>query len=369
MSHLASKKSSCIQGLFRVFVVTFLALYLTAVALHATPTRAHAEPTVNPVNINQILDQTNDIRRALGRKPLILDGKLNLVAQEWSNHMARTGEFKHNPLYANQYPKGWTRAGENIAYGFRLGDVVTGWQGSPGHYQNMVDPAFTHIGIGVAYNASGRPYYTQDFGTFTSDPRERPGDQFIYPFGDVSSNPDSVMHSEFTADVKWIRSKGISTGWDDGTYRPYAPVKRDAMAAFLYRAAGSPAYKAPAKSPFRDISTNHPFFKEIMWLKDSRIASGFSDGSFRPDAPITRDAMAAFLHRSAGSPKPSNQTAFSDVPGDSPFAEDISWMRSTGISTGWSDGHYRPFDSTNRDAMAAFLHRFAQKTKFAVHSS
>jgi len=73
------------------------------------------------------------------------------------------------------------------------------------------------------------------------------------------------------------------------------------MAAFLYRLAGSPAYKAPAISPFRDVSTSQPFYKEMAWLSDNGISTGWveSNGSrtYRPLQTIRRDAMAAFLYR------------------------------------------------------------------------
>ena len=64
---------------------------------------------------------------------------------------------------------------------------------------------------------------------------------------------DVPVGSPFHAEVTWLAEQGISTGWPrpDGSreFRPYAPVNRDAMAAFLYRLAGSPAVSLPAQSP------------------------------------------------------------------------------------------------------------------------
>ena len=39
----------------------------------------------------------------------------------------------------------------------------------------------------------------------------------------------------FYREIMWLRSRGITTGWGDSTFRPYEPIKRDAMAAFIYR--------------------------------------------------------------------------------------------------------------------------------------
>ena len=94
-----------------------------------------------------------------------------------------------------------------------------------------------------------------------------------------------------------MRDQGITTGYPDGTFRPNAPVNRDAMAAFFYRAAGSPAYLAPAQSPFADVSTNNQFYREIAWIADRKISTGWPDKTYRPGNAINRDAMAAFIYR------------------------------------------------------------------------
>jgi hypothetical protein len=52
-----------------------------------------------------------------------------------------------------------------------------------------------------------------------------------------------------------------------------------------------------ASHRFPDVPTGSPFHSDIDWLADYGITSGFSDGTFRPDEPVTRQAMAAFLHR------------------------------------------------------------------------
>src|SRR5699024_8251304 len=103
------------------------------------------------------------------------------------------------------------------------------------------------------------------------------------------------------------------------TYRPLAPMNRDAMAAFLYRAAGEPAYTPPKRSPFTDVPTSSLFYKEIAWAESEGITTGWPDDTFRPLQPINRDAMAAFLYRFQGEPRftPPRTSPFPDVPADS----------------------------------------------------
>lgn len=161
--------------------------------------------------------------------------------------------------------------------------------------------------------------------------------------------------------IHWLADTGITTGWADRTFRPSEAVNRQAMAAFLFRAAGSPAFTPPANPTFTDVARNHTFFQEIEWLASTGITTGWNEPNgtrtFRPAQPVTREAFAAFLHRFNGSPAAGAQANFRDVPANSQFARYISWMATTGISTGWDDGTFRPGQPVNRGALAAFLFR------------
>ncbi|MHA6510608.1 leucine-rich repeat domain-containing protein [Tessaracoccus sp. Y1736] len=178
-------------------------------------------------------------------------------------------------------------------------------------------------------------------------------DGMASPFTDVDPG------DPFFTEILWMAETGISTGYSDGTYRPADSVHRAAMAAFLYRAAGEPAHTAPSTSPFSDVKPGDPFYAEISWMAESGISTGYSDGTYRPADSVHRAAMAAFLYRAAGEPAYTAPVVspFSDVkPGD-PFYSEICWMAETGISTGYTDGTYRPADRIHRAAMAAFLYR------------
>lgn len=164
---------------------------------------------------------------------------------------------------------------------------------------------------------------------------------------------------QFSEDITWAAAQGYVTGWSDGTYRPLQDVNRDAMAAFLYRMAGEPAVTLPKTSPFTDVKPTDQHYTAIVWAQQQGITTGWNDGTFRPTTPIARDAMAAFLYRYAGEPRYSDPVKgpFEDVSASRKYAKEIAWLQSTGISTGWSDGTYRPLSPMKRDAMAAFMHR------------
>ena len=143
---------------------------------------------------------------------------------------------------------------------------------------------------------------------------------------------DVPPENQFYREITWIASHQIDRGYPDGTFRPLNNMDRATMAAYFYRMSGSPQFTAPSTPSFKDVPLNHPYYKEIEWMKAQGITTGWSDGTFRPDSSVNRDSMAAFFYRYAGSP---------------------------GVTTGWPDGSFRPVEPVHRDAMAAFVFRYS----------
>lgn len=180
---------------------------------------------------------------------------------------------------------------------------------------------------------------------------------------------DIPHRTVFAREINALAARGIVRGWSDGTFRPFEPVRRDVMITFMYRAMGSPAFRAPAVSPFADVTPKTTFYREITWAHSVGITRGWPQRHgkplFKPLAIVNRDVMAAFLARAAGEPAPlpHRSTRFRDVPSSQVFSGEIAWLDRTGITTGWPDGTFRPYTSTNRDMMAAFLYRWMTYTQ------
>lgn len=82
-----------------------------------------------------------------------------------------------------------------------------------------------------------------------------------------------------------------------------ASVTRGQLVRMLYRMAGSPTVKnLPTTSPYKDVATTDPDYPAYIWAADAGITSGWDDGLFHPDEYATRHTIAAFLYRAAGSP-------------------------------------------------------------------
>lgn len=173
--------------------------------------------------------------------------------------------------------------------------------------------------------------------------------------------PDNLI---FAHEINTLADLGVIRGWPDRTFRPQISVWRDAVIAYMYRIAGEPAYTPPRRSPFLDVDQNQPFYKEICWAHSTGLTTGWKvrgGWEFRPYQPILRDAMAAFLFRASGESLSNVQfSGFTDVNSSLVFEKEIKWMGSTGISRGWDDGTYRPFNQTTRAELAAFLYRYME---------
>lgn len=159
----------------------------------------------------------------------------------------------------------------------------------------------------------------------------------------------------FATEITWLLTEGLTRGFDGNEFRPNLPVTRQAAAAFLYRRAGEP--EVAGVSGFTDVPASHPFHDAIVWLEQEGITEGFADDTFRPTVPVSRQAAAAFLHRAAGSPEVDGAAGFTDVPASHPFHDEVAWLVEEGIAEGFDDGTFRPARAVTRQAMAAFLYR------------
>ncbi len=155
-----------------------LALVLTLISPTAAPahTRVPASgdaPLCAGMTLDEarttILDATNAHRVSQGKAPLQTNPRVDKLAQNWSVKQAAAKKMSHNPKVKTQLPVGWQRWGENVAAGYQVVTVTPAWINSTGHRQNIERTEFTHIGIGVACDSLGYPYYTQVFAGYKKD--------------------------------------------------------------------------------------------------------------------------------------------------------------------------------------------------------
>jgi hypothetical protein len=173
---------------------------------------------------------------------------------------------------------------------------------------------------------------------------------------DVSSA--NVHGAAIECVVWWAIANGVTAN----QYAPSATVTRAQMASFIARMIdGSNRALPPGGDAFAD-DDGSPHEANINRLAAAGIVSGRTDGTYGPNAPVTRAQMATFLVRAYGF---SSGTALSAAAGSDAFPDDegspheanINAAAQAGFLAGRADGTYGPDLSVQRDQMASFLAR------------
>src|SRR5437868_10424614 len=110
----------------------------------------------------QFLALTNHPRVNHGLNALATSGTLVSIARRWSSNMAAAGGISHNMNLPNEVSLAWEKLGENVGTGSTVDSIQNAFINSPHHYENLVDPVYNYVGIGVV-DSGGRIYVTVDF--------------------------------------------------------------------------------------------------------------------------------------------------------------------------------------------------------------
>jgi hypothetical protein len=145
-------------------------------------------------------------------------------------------------------------------------------------------------------------------------------------------------------------------------YCPTSSVTRAELAVFLLRGREGPNYVPPTpdgSAPFSDIS-GHWAEAWIEALYDEGLTSGYEDQTYRPNFHVTRAEMAAFIlmarHDVSYSPPLPTGGAFTDIADH--WAEAwIEQLKKEGIVSGYPDGSYRPEETIHRAEIAVYVLR------------
>ncbi len=183
------------------------------------------------------------------------------------------------------------------------------------------------------------------------------------PANPVQWFQDVPLGHVFVDHITLLRLNSVTLGCSGADYCPEASTTRAQMAAFIIRSLFGESFSFSGAPYFTDVPGNHSFFKYIQKMKEVGITAGCSASAYCPDAPVTRDQMAAFLIRARLGVSPSETFPFTatphflDVSAANPFFAYIQKMKDLGITSGCGASQYCPGDPTTRGQMAVFLIR------------
>jgi hypothetical protein len=162
-----------------------------------------------------------------------------------------------------------------------------------------------------------------------------------------------------------IYNAGVTAGCSNEPlmYCPEEFVTREQMATFLIRSIESEpqANYCDSGVPFNDVTGNMWSCRFIKRLKELGITGGYPDGRYGPSDLVSREQMAVFLVMAAEAAPALNYcdsgVPFTDVTPGMWSCRYIKRLAELGITTGYGDGRYGPYDAVTRAQMAVFLVR------------
>lgn len=163
------------------------------------------------------------------------------------------------------------------------------------------------------------------------------------------------------ANIMKAVSAGIAKGYPDGTFKPDRTVTRAEFAVMLMNALKP--HDEGAALTFADTDKIASWAKKAVAQAASLgIIKGYDDGSFHPDAEITRAEMAAMIAKAMGQPIAANApTGFADdkdIPGWAKSA--VAYVKQAGIVKGKGNNEFAPRDhATRAEAVAVLLNMLA----------
>ncbi len=159
--------------------------------------------------------------------------------------------------------------------------------------------------------------------------------------------------------VNFVKEKGLMGGVSDAAFGPGQTMIRAMLATVLWRMAECPM--ASGTVTFSDVPEGTWYSEAVRWAASERLISGYGDGRFGPDAPVTREQIAAILWRYEGSPWSDSGTDFADEGQVSPWASTaVDWARDNGIISGRGGNRFAPRESASRAEVASMLMRYLQ---------
>ena len=161
--------------------------------------------------------------------------------------------------------------------------------------------------------------------------------------------------------VQFAYDEGIMTGTSDTTFSPELTTTRGMIVAILHRLEDSPA---ASDDRFTDVGDGDWYAEAVNWAASEGIVNGTSATTFAPNAPITREQLAAILYNYAeykgmDTSARTDLSIYSDAASISDWAQDVlSWANAEGLVNGVTDTTIAPQEQATRGQVAAIFERF-----------
>ncbi|MFR3290272.1 MAG: S-layer homology domain-containing protein [Lachnospiraceae bacterium] len=274
----------------------------------------------------------------------------------------RRYEAKYLDLVDTSNGNAWVAADKDITVYWPL-PAGTGWNTNFTllHFEGL------HREMGVDVIESGinscdvTPVTVENTGTHVKFTVSRAGfspfilvwDEYNTPITPIPEPDDSPVGLNTEDHVAYI------IGYEDGTVRPGANITRAEVATIFFRLLTDETRESywSQSSGFTDVASGAWYNNAVSTLTRAGILDGYEDGSFRPNASITRAeftkiAVSFFKHAGGASANP-----FNDVPDSAWYAEFVKAAAELGLIDGYEDGTFRPNAPITRAEACTIVNR------------
>ena len=150
-------------------------------------------------------------------------------------------------------------------------------------------------------------------------------------------------------------------GYPDGTVHPDDYITRAEAAAVFFRLIVADDKESPVTSSFSDVRGSNWYYQNVAYLQKYNILKGYLDGTFKPDAPITRAEFAAIASR-FDKLELNVPNIFDDVPADHWAIGYINSAYAKGWVNGISDSRFRPDENITRAQVVSVVNRMLDRS-------
>lgn len=175
---------------------------------------------------------------------------------------------------------------------------------------------------------------------------------------------DVAQDAWFSTAVQFTASRELFSGVGDNHFAPQDSMSRAMLVTVLYQLENRP--QTANTGSFSDVAQDAWYHDAALWAQQQGITGGSGDGSFSPDASISRESLALMLYRSAQSlgvagKEGQSLDSFADHSSVSPWAKQaMEWAYANGILSGNDNGQLAPQADSSRAEVSAMLSRFVE---------
>ncbi len=167
-------------------------------------------------------------------------------------------------------------------------------------------------------------------------------------FSDVK---ESNSHYE---SILALQKAEIIKGYPDGTFKPAQAVTRGQAAKMLVKA--FELEKGTENTSFKDVAATNEYHDAIQTLASQGIIKGYSDGTFKPNQPITRGQFSKILTKILGI-SGKGTVPFTDISAENEYYNSIVALYENGLTKGTTATTYSPYANVTRGQFASFVVR------------